>query len=45
MFRVQSLGREKTSTFLDIRDRRRYVPWVFEDKKRFGLSVLNNTLR
>jgi len=23
------------------RDRRRYVHWVFEAKKRFGLSVLN----
>lgn len=23
------------------RDRRRYLRWVFEAKKRFGLSVLN----
>ena len=24
-----------------VRDRRRYLHWVFEAKKRFGLSVLN----
>jgi REP-associated tyrosine transposase len=24
-----------------MRDRRRYVRWLFEAKKRFGLSVLN----
>ena len=24
-----------------MRDRRRYLHWVFEAKKRFGLSVLN----
>jgi putative transposase len=26
------------------RDRRRYLHWVFEAKKRFGLSVLNYTV-
>jgi hypothetical protein len=26
---------------LGMRDRRRYLHWVFEAKKRFGLSVLN----
>ena len=26
---------------LKIRDRRRYLRWVFAAKKRFGLSVLN----
>jgi hypothetical protein len=25
----------------EMRDRRRYLQWVFEAKKRFGLSVLN----
>jgi putative transposase len=26
---------------IGMRDRRRYLLWVFEAKKRFGLSVLN----
>jgi hypothetical protein len=26
-------------------DRRHYLHWLFEAKKRFGLSVLNNSLR
>ena len=29
------------STFFGTRDRRRYLHWIFEAKKRFGLSVLN----
>jgi len=29
------------STFFGTRDRRRYLYWIFEAKKRFGLSVLN----
>jgi hypothetical protein len=27
-----------------MRDRRRYLHWIFEAKKRFGLSVLNYTV-
>jgi hypothetical protein len=32
-------------TFFETRTRRRYLHWVFEAKKRFGLPVLNNSLR
>jgi hypothetical protein len=37
-------GDEKDSTFFGTRDRRRYLHWVFEAKKRLGLSVLNYTV-
>ncbi len=32
---------EKSFLFKFVRDRRRYLRWVFEAKKRFGLRVLN----
>ena len=32
---------EKSFLFKFVRDRRRYLHWVFEAKKRFGLRVLN----
>jgi REP-associated tyrosine transposase len=28
-----------------MRDRRRYLHWLFEDKKRFGLCVLDYMIR
>jgi hypothetical protein len=30
---------------IGMRDRCRYLHWLFEAKKRFGLCVLNNSLR
>ena len=35
------LSSEEIFTKVCARDRRRYLRWVFEGKKRFGLSVLN----
>ena len=34
-------GDGQDSTSFGTRDRRRYLHWVFDAKKRFGLSVLN----
>jgi putative transposase len=33
--------RQKQFLLKFARDRRRYLRWIFEAKKRFGLSVLN----
>ena len=37
----QAVEEERKSHFFGTRDRRRYLHWIFEAKKRFGLSVLN----
>jgi REP element-mobilizing transposase RayT len=31
-------------SLIEIRDRRRYLHWVFVTKKRFGLTILNYTV-
>jgi putative transposase len=37
-------GEVPRSRLFGMRDRRRYLHWLFEAKKRFGLSVLNYTI-
>jgi REP element-mobilizing transposase RayT len=39
--RSSRLADGQNSTAFGMRDRRRYLHWLFEAKKRFGLSVLN----
>ena len=39
--RFKSSRKRFTELPLGMRDRRRYLHWIFEAKKRFGLSVLN----